>query len=190
MIKTEDHHLVEALLISSRDPLSVSDLSDRLPLGVDVEACLEKLSEDYRDRSISIVEVPGGWTIRTKPESSDLCRELLSKPLRMTRSTLETLAIIAYFQPVTRTEIERVRGVSLAKGTLDILIWAGLVRPGPRRQTPGSPLTFLTTDQFLRQYSFVDLEDLPHIAALREEGLLNANREFDIKDEFLEPSEA
>lgn len=182
MSEIQDHHLVEALLLTSKEPLTIADMQDRLPIGIDISDCLLQLASDYADRSIMVAEVPGGWTVRTRPEYSDLCRELLPKPPRLTKPTLETLATIAYFQPVTRSEIERIRGVSLAKGSLDVLIWNGLVRPGPRRTTPGNPLTFVTTDQFLRQYAFKEIEDMPHIAEWREQGLLDAQRAMDVKD--------
>jgi len=164
--------LVEAILLTSTEPLALGDIADRLPDGMDVRSALRELAEAYDTRSIMLVEVAGGWCIRTRPEHSDLCRRILPRPLRLSKAALETLAVIAYFQPVTRPEIERIRGVSLAKGTIDMLVWAGLVRPGPRRQTPGNPMTFLTTDAFLRQFDLRSLDDLPGIDEMRSSGLL------------------
>jgi len=164
--------MVEAILLTSRDPLTIDDIAERLPVRADVRASLAELAEAYEGRSISVIETAGGWCVRTRPEHSDLCRKILPRPLRLTRAALETLTVIAYFQPITRSEIERVRGVSLAKGTMDMLVWAGLVRPGPRRQTPGTPMTFLTTDAFLRQFDIRSLDDLPGIGEMREAGLL------------------
>lgn len=165
--------MVEAILLTSRDPLSVEEIAARLPVRVDVRAVLGELSQDYDGRGISLIETVGGWCIRTRPEDSDLCRRLLPRPLRLTKAAMETLAVIACFQPVTRSEIERVRGVSLAKGTMDMLVWAELVRPGPRRQSPGNPMTFLTTDKFLRQFDLRSVEDLPGLEEMREAGLLS-----------------
>jgi len=164
--------MVEAILLTSRDPLTPDDIAARLPVKVDVRAVLAELAEAYEDRSISLVETVGGWCVRTRPEHSDLCRRILPRPLRLTKAAMETLAVIAYFQPITRSEIERVRGVSLAKGTMDMLVWAELVRPGPRRQTPGNPMTFLTTDKFLRQFDIRSVEELPGLAEMRDAGLL------------------
>lgn len=173
--RSEDESLVETLLFTEGEPMSADEMAERLPPGVDVMACLARLAEAYASRSLQVVEVAGGWTLRTRPETSGLCRALLAKPIRMSKAAQETLAVIAYFQPVTRPEIERIRGVALAKGTLDILIWSGFVRPGMRRQSPGNPLTFVTTEAFLRQYSLASLEELPGIARLREERLLDAS---------------
>lgn len=170
----DDERLVEALLFSEADPMTAEDIAARLPPGADVMACLAALSAAYEGRAVQVVEVAGGWTLRTRSEASGLCRTLLPKPLKLSRAAQETLAVIAYFQPVTRPEIERVRGVALAKGTLDILVWSGMVRPGARRQTPGNPLTFLTTETFLRQYALRDLDALPGIETLREGRLLDA----------------
>lgn len=164
--------MVEAILLTSRDPLPITEISARLPHACDVRAALADLAQDYEGRSLLLVEVAGGWTVRTRPEHSDLCRKLLPRQIRLTRAAMETLAVIAYFQPVTRPEIERVRGVSLAKGTLDMLIWAGLVRPGPRRKTNGNPMTFLTTDAFLSQFDVGSLDRLPGLEEMRSDGLL------------------
>lgn len=178
--KNADRFLVETIILSSKEPVSYNDLQNRIPRGVDIHDCLTELSREYESRSITLLEVAGGWTIRTKPECSDLCRKLLAQIPRMSNAALETLTIIAYFQPVTRSEIERVRGVTLAKGTLDILIWAGYVRPGARRASPGNPLTFVTTEAFLRQFNLNNLDDLPEISQLRSAGLLNAEKGFSL----------
>ena len=179
--RTSDVSVVEALLLSSQDPLPLDEIGSRLPPGADPRACLAALAEEYEGRAISVVEVAGGWTVRTVPAHSGLCRLLLPKPVKLSRAAYETLAVIAYFQPVTRPEIERVRGVALAKGILDILIFAGLVRPGGRRQAPGSPLTFVTTEAFLRAYALGSIEDLPGISRLREEGLLDASPDIGVR---------
>lgn len=179
----KDESLVEAILLSSPLPVPLADLAERLPPGVDVTACLAKLSEDYEGRGLTLVEAAGGWTARTRPEASELCRAMLPKPQRVSKTAMETLAVIAAFQPVTRPEIERVRGVALARGTLDILMLVGWVRPGPRRASPGNPLTFVTTDAFLRHFSIASPEELPGIERMREEGLLDARPDIGFKPE-------
>lgn len=181
MSEIPDVSLVETILLSSRDPVPEEEIAGRLPPGADVRACLAQLSSQYEGRALTVVEVAGGWTVRTAPEHSWLCRHMLAKPPRLSRAAQETLATIAYFQPVTRPEIERVRGVALAKGTLDLLIYAGYVRPGARRQTPGQPLTFVTTDAFLRAYSLKSLDDLPGIERVRAEGLLDPSPDIGVK---------
>lgn len=176
----QDHHLLETILASSKAPVSINDLRMRLPIGVDVEATLKKLADEYDNRSLQVIEVAGGWTLRTRPEYSDLCRKFLRKPIRLTNAALETLVIIALFQPVTRPEIERIRGVTMAKAILDLLLWSEWIRPGPRRQTPGNPLTFVATDKFLQQFDFKSFDDLPDIQSLREAGILNAEKDLGI----------
>jgi segregation and condensation protein B len=166
--------LVEQVLMTSPDPLTVEGIEARIPFPVDARASLVRLKADYAGRSIDVVEAAGGWCIRTRPEHSDLCRAFLPKHVRLTRAASETLSVVAHLQPVTRSEIERVRGVSLAKGTLDMLLWAGLVRPGQRRASPGNPMTFVTTERFLRQYDLKSLDGLPSMDEMREKGLLDA----------------
>lgn len=175
-----DHHLIETILASSRSPVSLDELRERLPQGVDIQTALHRLAQDYEDRSLQVVEVAGGWTLRTRPELSDLCRALLRKPIKLSNAALEALVIIAYFQPVTRPEIERVRGVSVAKATIDLLLWSEWIRPGPRRQTPGNPLTFVATDRFLQQFNFKSFDELPHINELRAAGILNAEKDLGV----------
>lgn len=176
----QDHHLLETILASSKAPVSINDLTMRLPADVNIHAALQKLDDEYQDRALQVVEVAGGWTLRTRPEHSDLCRKFLRKPIKLSNAALETLVIIALFQPVTRPEIERIRGVTMAKAILDLLLWSEWVRPGPRRQTPGNPLTFVATNKFLQQFDFKSFEDLPDIKTLREAGILNAEKDLGI----------
>jgi len=177
--------IVEALLLSSGEPLSTERIAATLPAGVDVARALSQIASDYASRSLILTEVAGGWTVRTKPENSDLCRHLLSPPVRLTKAAMETLAVIAYFQPITRSEIERVRGVSLAKGTVDLLLWAGLIRSGPRRESAGNPMTFLTTESFLRHFDIGSIEDLPGVEELRQPGITDSavDRMSDLRDQ-------
>jgi segregation and condensation protein B len=164
--------LIEALLGSVYQPLSENEISDRLPHRIDVRKLLLELSEDYRERSFELKEISDGrWAIRTRPEHSHLAREMLPRLPRISRQALESLYVVAYFQPVTRGEIERIRGVDSV--TLDVLILNGWVKPGGRRSTPGNPMTFLTTDKFLEDFNYRSLNELPNIATMRTEGLLD-----------------
>lgn len=170
-----DRTVVETMIVSSSTPVTEADITARLGYSVDLRRMVDELNADYETRSLSIVEVqPGRWAARTKPEFSDLCRQFIRRPLRMSRAGYETLAVIAYFQPVTRGEIERVRGVSLSAGTLEVLIYAGFVRLGARRPTPGAPWTFQTTEQFLLHFNLHSLEGLPDYDAMKAQGLLDA----------------
>lgn len=178
--------MVEAVLFSAERPLSLNEIRSRIVTDIDVKAALADLAEDYENRSLTLVETGHGWCIRTKPEHSDLCRKVLPQTFRLTRAAMETLSVIAYFQPVTRAEIETIRGVSLGKGTMDMLVWSGLVRPGPRRQSPGTPMTFLTTDLFLERFDLRSLDDLPGKEDLKNSGLLDVAK---ISDLVIDPLE-
>jgi len=172
-----DKTLVETLILSSSVPVGEADIAARLGYAPDLRRLVDELNGEYGGRGLCVVEVtPGRWAARTRPEYSDLCREFARRPGRMSRAGYETLAVIAYFQPVTRAEIERVRGVSLSSGTLEVLIYSGFVRLGPRRASPGNPMTFMTTDHFLHHFNIRSLDDLPDRTQLSEEGLLSAER--------------
>lgn len=173
--------LIELVLLGSGRAMTSSEIAERMPWGVDVRAAVAALAEEYEGRGLQVVEVePDKWAVRTRPEDSDLCRRLLPRPLRMSPAAMQTLAVIAYFQPVTRADIERIRGVSLSKGTLDVLVYCGWVKPGPRRAAPGNPMTFLTTEAFLHQFNLASLDDLPDASRLREEGVLDASPGIDL----------
>ncbi|WP_327211087.1 SMC-Scp complex subunit ScpB [Rhizobium leguminosarum] len=173
--------LIELVLLGSGRAMTEAEIAERMPWPLGVREAIVELAQEYGDRGVQIVEVePAKWAVRTRPEDSDLCRRLLPRPLRMSPAAMQTLAVIAYFQPVTRSDVERIRGVSLSKGTLDVLVYAGWVRPGPRRAAPGNPMTFLTTDAFLHHFNLTSLDDLPDAARLREEGVLDATPGIDI----------
>ena len=168
--------MVELMLIGGGRTLTAQEIASRLPYPVPVDEVVAQINDDYRARGIQIVRVAGGgYAARTRPEFSDLCRTHITRPYRLSPAGMQTLAVIAYFQPVTRAEIERIRGVSLSKGTLDLLILTGWVRPGPRRQSPGSPMTFVTTQAFLDHFNLDGVEALPDMERLRSEGLLDAS---------------
>jgi segregation and condensation protein B len=168
--------IVEAVLFSAERPLTIGEIRSRIVPRIDVASALADLGTDYEGRSVMLVETGHGWCIRTNPEHSDLCRKVMPPDFRLTKAAMETLSVIAYFQPVTRSEIETIRGVALGKGTMDMLVWSGLVRPGPRRQSPGTPMTFLTTDMFLERFDVRSLEDLPGIETLKTSGLLDTRK--------------
>ena len=166
--------LIEALLFASERPMGDADLQARLPEGLGLEPLLDTLRAHYRFRGINLVRVAGGWTFRTAPDLAGLLAQETVQARKLTRAQIETLAIIAYHQPVTRAEVEEIRGVTLAKGTLDLLMEAGWVMPKGRRETPGRPATWVTTDGFLVHFGLDSLRDLPNIDELRAAGLLDA----------------
>jgi segregation and condensation protein B len=165
--------LLEALLFAAPEPLAESDLARRLGDAADVGALLRELAESYAGRGVNLVRLAGGWTFRTAP---DLAAQLRSERIvarKLSRAAVETLAIVAYHQPVTRAEIEAIRGVALARGTLDRLMEAGWVRPRGRRDSPGRPLNWATTPNFLAHFGLDTLNELPGIDELRAAGLLD-----------------
>jgi segregation and condensation protein B len=168
-----DHlRLVEALLFAAAAPLDEESLKERLPEGADIAALVADLAELYRPRGVNVVRVANGWTLRTAPDLAPrlkLERKVARKP---SRAAVETLACIAYHQPVTRAEIEDIRGVVISKGTLDMLMEAGWIMPKGRKQTVGRPVTWVTTDAFLMHFGLADVSDLPGIDELRATGLL------------------
>jgi segregation and condensation protein B len=164
---------VEALLFASADPLSLDDLRSRLPADADVEAALAALTLRYSGRGVELVCVADRYQFRTAADLAHLMRGPDATPQRLSRAALETLAIIAYHQPVTRAEIEAIRGVGLSRGTLDHLLELGWVRIRGRRRAPGRPITFGTTDAFLVQFGLGNLADLPGAADMKAAGLLS-----------------
>ena len=163
---------IEALLFAAAEPLSFEDLVKRLPAGADIGAALADLHGRYAGRGIELVQVAGRWRFQTAQDLAFLMTEEREEPRRLSKAAQETLAIIAYHQPVTRAEIEAVRGVQASRGTLDVLLELGLVKMRGRRRTPGRPVTFGTTDAFLEHYGLATLGDLPGIAEMRAAGLL------------------
>ena len=165
--------LVEALLFAAGEPLSEEALTQRVGGNLDVGGVLRELAARYDGRGVNLVRLAGGWTFRTAPDLAPHLR--IERPVarKLSRAALETLAVIAYHQPVTRAEIEEIRGVALGKGTLDTLMEAGWVRPKGRRMTPGRPLLWVTTKGFLTHFGLDALGDLPGIDELRATGLLD-----------------
>ena len=146
--------IVEALLFSSKDPLSAEIIAEHIPQVEDVTSLLAELSDHYSERGVNLVNVAGGWAFRTAPDMGPVLQREAEVKRKLSRAALETLAIVGYHQPVTRAEIEQIRGVTVSKGTLDILFDAGWVAPRGRRRTPGRPVTWVTTDDFLNHFGF------------------------------------
>jgi segregation and condensation protein B len=169
----EQVRLIEALLFASPEPVSEAELAMRLDDDADVPALLRDLAEDYAARGVNLVGLAGGWTFRTAPDLAGSLRSERQVERRLSRAAVETLAVIAYHQPVTRAEIEAIRGVTLGRGTLDRLLEAGWVQPRGRRETPGRPLNWVTTAHFLAHFGLDSLGELPGIDELRASGLLD-----------------
>jgi segregation and condensation protein B len=170
---TEIERRVEALLFAAAGPLSAADIARRLPEDADVGRALSRLVERYRDRGVTLQIVADRWSFRTAPDLGFLMTEEREEPRRLSKAALETLAIVAYHQPVTRAEIESVRGVSLSKGTLDQLLEMGFVRLRGRRRTPGRPVTYGTADRFLEHFGLASLSDMPGVQEMKAAGLLD-----------------
>jgi segregation and condensation protein B len=169
---SEDLRLIEALLFAAPEPLDERSIRERLPEGVDVKAQIEELRAFYAPRGVNIVHVAGGWTIRTAPDLAPRLKLTQKVARKLSRAAIETLAIIAYHQPVTRAEIEEIRGVVISRGTLDTLMETGWIVPKGRKETPGRPVTWVTTDEFLKHFGLAALTDLPGIEELRAAGLV------------------
>jgi segregation and condensation protein B len=165
--------LLEALLFAAPEPLSEEELGLRLGDEADVRALLRELAELYAGRGINLVGLTGGWTFRTAPDLASALHSERTVARRLSRAAVETLAVIAYHQPVTRAEIEAIRGVTLARGTLDRLLESGWVQPKGRRETPGRPLNWTTTPHFLAHFGLDSLKELPGIEELKSAGLLD-----------------
>jgi segregation and condensation protein B len=171
--QAEALRMLEALLFAAVEPLDEATLSGHLPEGADLTALLGDLQAAYSERGINVVRVAKRWAMRTAVDLAPLLQRDVEVGRRLSRAGVETLSIIAYHQPVTRAEIEEMRGVSTSRGTLDILLEAGWIKPRGRRQTPGRPVTWVTTDGFLDHFGLESLDDLPGVSDLRAAGLLD-----------------
>jgi segregation and condensation protein B len=163
---------VEATVFASASPLTAQEIADYVGEG-DVAAAIEALQAHYAGRGVEIVERGGRWHFQTAPDLAHLLRRTREEPRRLSRAATETLAIIAYHEPVSRAEIEAIRGVQISKGTLDVLMDAGWVRPAGRREGPGRPLLYATTQEFLTHFGLQSRRDLPGIDDLKAAGLLD-----------------
>jgi segregation and condensation protein B len=169
----EQERMVEAVLFAAREPMGARAIAERLPAGCDVGEALAGLRARYAGRGVHLMRVGEAWAFRTAPDMGFLMSREAVETRKLSRAAIETLAIIAYHQPVTRAEIEEIRGVSVSGGTVDLLIELGWVRMGRRRMSPGRPMTFGVTPAFLDHFGLESEGDLPGIAELRAAGLLD-----------------
>jgi segregation and condensation protein B len=171
--RAEELRLVEAMLFASAEPLDEATLAERLPQGLDMHALLLELQQEYASRGVNLVRINSKWTFRTANDLAWLLSKETIEARKLSRAAIETLAIIAYHQPVTRAEIEEIRGVSTSKGSVDVLLETGWIRPRGRRKSPGRPVTYGTTEAFLSHFGLDAVGDLPGLEELRGAGLLD-----------------
>lgn len=182
---------LEAILFASAEPLGERELAERLPDGADVAKLLSLLAADYAARGVNLVQAGRTWAFATAPDLAPLLARERKVEKKLSRAAIETMAIIAYHQPVTRGEIEEIRGVQVSKGTLDVLFEQGWITPGGRRETPGRPATWGTTDAFLRHFGLRVLTDLPGVDEMRAAGLLDPRPAIQIlRPDDAEPADA
>lgn len=170
----EQQRMVEAILFASSTPVTVAELKNRMPQGSDPAFALDELKVQYSSRGVNLVKVGDGWAMRTSADLSFLMRKETIETRKLSRAAVETLAIIAYHQPVTRLEIEEVRGVGVSKGTVDLLLEMDWIKFGRRKMTPGRPVTFVVTQHFLDHFGLESAKDLPGLKELKSAGLLES----------------
>jgi segregation and condensation protein B len=169
----EQERMVEAILFASAEPVTVAELSQRMPHGSDPAEALRALRDRYEGRGVRVTRVGDAWAFRTAPDLGFLMHKEVTETRKLSRAAIETLAIVAYHQPVTRAEIEEIRGVAVSRGTVDQLLELDWIRLGRRRMTPGRPVTFVVTEHFLDHFGLESAQDLPGIKELRAAGLLD-----------------
>lgn len=192
MSRNEVERRVEALLFAAAEPLSAGDLARRLPEGADVGQALASLKDRYAGRGVQLACVADRWRFQTAEDLAYLMTEERVETRRLSKAAMETLAIIAYHQPVTRAEVEAVRGVGLSRGTLDLLLEIGWVKMRGRRRSPGRPVTYGVTDAFLEHFGLASLTDLPGQSEMKAAGLLDLDLPpgFEVPDPSRPPEEA
>ncbi len=179
--RLDDLRILEALIFASNEPLSEHALREELDEGADISALLEQLRADYSNRGIQLVSIDGKWAFRTAPDLAAFLTKYKVVKKKLSRVAQETLSIIAYHQPVTRAEIEDVRGVQTSTGTLDVLLETGWIKMRGRRRAPGRPITYGTTDLFLDQFGLSAVDDLPGLSELKGAGLLDGTVPVDFE---------
>ena len=182
---------VEALLFASSDPLDEKTLTEILPKNADIEKILEKIQELYKGRGVELTKVNNKWMFKTASDLSFIMQKEAKVQKKLSKAGLETLSIIAYHQPVSRAEIEEIRGVSVSPGTIDALLELNWIRIKGRRKAPGNPITYGTTEEFLVHFDLSNIRDLPGLDELKSTGLLDSNLPpdmFPINDD-IDPSE-
>ena len=169
----ESERQIEAILFAAEEPLDLETIKSRMTKKADVEKTLASLETQYKNRGFNLISIAGKWSFRTAKNLSKLMNLQKSKEKKLSKATVETLSIIVYHQPVTRSEIEEIRGVAFATGTLDILLELNWVRPSGRKNVPGKPIQYITTDDFLSHFNIQKLSDLPNIEELTSAGLID-----------------
>ncbi|PZQ99451.1 MAG: SMC-Scp complex subunit ScpB [Cereibacter sphaeroides] len=170
----EQERMVEAILFATSEPMTVAELAARMPHGCDAAEALAYLRRRYEGRGVQVVRMGDGYAFRTAPDLGHLMQKETVEQRKLSRAAIETLAIVAYHQPVTRAEIEEIRGVAVSRGTIDQLIELNWIRFGRRRMTPGRPVTFVVTEEFLDHFGLESARDLPGLKELRQAGLLDS----------------
>ena len=178
-VDVEPINIVEAMLFASAEPLTTAAIRERVPEDADVGGILMALQKTYEGRGVSLIEIEGSWAFRTANDVAPALSLEKDVQRKMSRAAMETLAIIAYHQPVTRAEIENIRGVATNRGTLDVLMEAGWIKPGRRRESAGRPLTWVTTTAFLDHFGLEALTDLPGLDEMKASGLLDRRPAID-----------
>jgi len=173
MDKQAQKNILEAVLFASAEPMTPTMMRERLSDNADLGALLSSLQKDYAERGVNLIEIGNAWAFRTAENLAELITLERHEEKKLSKACMETLAIISYHQPVTRAEIENIRGVSTFKGTLDLLLEQDWIKPGRRRETPGRPLTWVTTNHFLDHFGLEALTDLPGLDDLKASGLLD-----------------
>ena len=171
----EGERQVEAILFAAEEPLDVESIQSRLNKKVDIHKILSSLEKQYMNRGINLICIANKWSFRTASNLSNLMNLQESSQKKMSKAAIETLSIIVYHQPVTRSEIEEIRGVAFATGTLEILLELNWVRPAGRKNVPGKPIQYVTTDDFLSHFNLQKLSDLPNIEELTSAGLIDSS---------------
>ena len=170
----EAERQVEAILFAAEEPLDLKTIQERIKVKANVPKILESLQDQYKNRGINLIYISGKWSFRTALNLSKLMNLQTSTQKKLSKAAIETLAIIVYHQPVTRSEIEEIRGVSFASGTLETLLELDWVRPSGRKNVPGRPIQYVTTDEFLSHFNLQKLSDLPNVEELSSAGLIDS----------------
>ncbi len=173
-MKKKQKNLVEAILFAASEPLDIATIKSKLKIGTDVKKILYDLQKDYSDRGVNLIKLADKWSFRTSDDLSNKLKKEIIIQKKLSKAAIETLAIIAYHQPVTRSEIEEIRGVSFSTGTLEILFELSWVKPSGRKEIPGKPLLYITTDKFLNHFNINSLDDLPNAEELLAAGLIDS----------------
>ena len=191
-MKKTDKNLVEAILFSASEPLDVSTIKSKMKSGTDVMKILYQLQKDYSERGVNLVNLANKWSFRTSGDLSNKLKKEIIVQKKLSKAAIETLAIIAYHQPVTRSEIEEIRGVSFSTGTLEILFELEWVKPNGRKNIPGKPLLYVTTDKFLNHFNINSIDDLPNSEELLAAGLIDSRIDSSIfgTSKFIESDES